>query len=432
MVSRRGSVGARRSSRKLRQSRFRRYLAVVAIGVLSVALVTPARAQFDFANPAAWATVIQMTQAVGHMVAIKRQVENVRNLAATQAMGAFAPLVDGLGPVTESIRETQAVLSGDIPFHVPDTFPVDEDDPGLEPIPATPFNAVLQVCPEGEVPGDEDIDEGDLLSDEDVDFVDLCMPSIEVSYSSDLSDRYEVVLTDAEISPVPTYMADDSAYLELRRDARERLAAQFEARIEAQAAAAEREAEEVALMQADVETMMALAEEFYGCISVPADGVLDPNADQRYCATNNGGGRGETVGGTTGTSGLLDDLLTQLDTVARQPEGNASMSQLATLQTRASLYQARATAAVLQARAAVLEREAQDRLADEAAERRRYELYNAHLQCQAEHNTVYARFVPDMDTLAFDAANPQQALQGECVWTPEPDPLDPSDLEDTP
>ena len=371
-------VGVRR-----RRSSGRRVLhrlaAFAMVAVLSVVLVTPARAQFDWANPAAWAVVVEMTKVISTMVSVKRQVENVRNLARSEALGAFAPLVEGLGPVADSMGRVQGVVNDASQLRLRPGSAIDPADvPVLESI---PFNQVLEHC-DG-TPTD-----------------DLCMPDPLDVYRVDaagVAEMHEGVMLAAMPSYMPaTYNAP--AALARHREVRE-------AKVEAARAAAQQQEVLTAELQAHVESLMGVVEEFYGCIEMPT-GTVPPNPPRPYCVTNDGKGMGDPVeGGYLGTTGLADDLVSKLDTIERQPDGNASQTQLQVIQTRASMYRARAVAMAAQVRAYELEQESQARLLAEARQRREYELFNAALQCQQQMGSPYARFIPDPSTIEISDGN---------------------------
>ena len=109
-------VGGRLQIRSARAQRFRRRAAVLCVFALCAVGAVPAAAQFGFLNPAAWATVIKMKAVVGQMVSVKRQVENVRNMARSAALGAFAPMVEGLKPVTDAVNRTRDAIR--TPMHL--------------------------------------------------------------------------------------------------------------------------------------------------------------------------------------------------------------------------------------------------------------------------------------------------------------------------
>ena len=408
MTVKSGSVGLRR--RPSRRRGTQRVLAVLMVGVLSLALVTPARAQFDWANPASWATVAEMIKVVSTMVSIKRQVENVRNLARSEALGAFAPLVEGLKPVTDSLDEVRGIVTDIENLQIPATFPT--PDGGLEPIPATPFNTPMQRCgPDGLVVIDPNED-----PDQDsgsVEFNALCMPSAEIVYAPTVADDYETIAMAA----VPSYMS--ASFQPTAPAAR---AAELRVSLDQRQRRAEHVERKTAHAQSVIDGMMAVVEEYYGCIAVPSSGMLDPNPSRRYCTTNAGQGRGDDVDGVTGTAGLLDDLVAKLEVVGSQPEGNPSQNQLAVLQVRASLYGARARAMLGQVRALELEQQAEDRLLREAAQRRMYEIQNHDLACKADHG-VYSHFVVDVTSVPIDGTNPTGSVRGTCSEPPTTMPV---------
>ena len=374
-------VGVRRR-RASPRSVLHRVVAFAMVGVLSVVLVTPARAQFDWANPAAWAVVVEMAKVISTMVSIKRQVENVRNLARSEALGAFAPLVDGLRPVGESMARVQAVVSDAANLRLRPGFDIQVAD--LEPLESIPFNQVIVPCASGE----PTLTTG------------LCMPVAEeifVNGPSGVAAMHESVMTAAKPDYIPMSFDYEGA-LAIHRGNRE-------TRMEATLQAAQQQEVFTAELQSHVENMMGLVEEFYGCVEMPATNP-PPNPPKPYCVTNDGDGMGDDLdGGLSGTAGLADDLTAKLEVIQRQPDGNASQTQLQVIQTRAAMYRARAVAMASQVRAYEIEQESQARLLAEARQRRGYEIFNATVRCQSELNTPYARFIPEPSTLQISDEN---------------------------
>ena len=223
---------------------------------------------------------------------------------------------------------------------------------------------------------------------------------------------HETVMTDA----LPSYLPDSfdaPAALAIHRENRE-------TRTEAALQSAQQQEVFTAELQSHVESMMGLVEEFYGCVEMPATNP-PPNPPKPYCVTNDGQGMGDDLdGGLTGTAGLADDLTAKLDTIQRQPDGNASQTQLQVIQTRASMYRARAVAMAAQVRAYEIEQESQARLLAEARQRRGYEIFNATVRCQSVLNTPYARFIPDPATLQIsdDNADVDVFAAGRCEAPP--------------
>ena len=372
-------VGVRRRRPSTRRV-LHRVMAFTMVAVMSVVLVTPARAQFDWANPAAWAVVVEMTKVISTMVSVKRQVENVRNLARSEALGAFAPLVDGLRPVGESMARVQGVVNDAANLRLRPGYTIGEED--LEPLESIPFNQVIQACGDGSP-------------------AHLCMPGAEevFDYQSDagIAALHQAVVRDSVPDFVPDSFDVDTVLARHRENRENRVEAEFKAAQQQEILTAE--------LQSHVESMMGLVEEFYGCIEMP-DGGGQPNPPRPYCVTNDGKGMGDELeDGNIGTVGLSDDLTAKLETIQRQPDGNASQTQLQVIQTRAAMYRARATGMAAQMRAYELEQQAQARLLAEARQRRGYELFNATLRCQADTGSPYARFIPSPDTLEITDAN---------------------------
>ena len=387
-------VGLRRRRRSHRRV-MHRVLAASMVVILSFVLVTPARAQFDWANPASWAVVAEMGKVISTMVSIKRQVENVRNLARAEALGAFAPLVDGLRPAAESMGRVRQVVNDASRLRIRPGFGIQPAD--VEPLESIPFNQVIQECTG--TPGE------------------LCMPEINQVFdtgSTGVAAMQETIVVSSVPSFVPSSF-DVAAVAAVHRE-------ETENRIDAMKLAAEQQDVFTGELQAHVDSMMGMVEEFFGCIEMPASNP-DPNPPRPYCVTNDGSGMGDSLdGGFTGTAGLADDLQAKLDTIQRQPDGNASQTQLQVIQTRAAMYRARATAMAAQIRAFELEQQSQARLLQEARQRRGYELFNASLRCQAQEDSPYARFTPDPDTLEISDDNADVDVFAAGTCTPPPTP----------
>ena len=310
---------------------------------------------------------------------------------------------------------------------------VDGDEDGdavLPPLKAYPFNPVMRLCSDVVAdPADlvdpvpfvgppapvDPVVPADPLAPDPLADVDFCLPDPDVVYSV---DRVGGIRERLEADFSPEYMdGPDGPY-----DASphvDRIEARVLRVLASRREASDREVAKIAQMQADVESMMAVVEEFYGCVAIPDGGDLDRDPEAPYCTTNEGKGVGDTLpSGELGTVGLLDDLSVKLETIARQPDGNASMNQLGVLQTRTGMYVARAQAVLAQGRASELEREAQERLRAEASERRMYEVYNLTLECQSENDSPFYRFVPDVDRAALnvdDGGAPLTIADGQCV-----------------
>ena len=411
------SVGARRRFRRSRARWVRRFVAVAVVAVLAVTSARPAYAVFDWANPAAWAVVVQMGIVISKMVGIKRQVENVRNIAKSHALGAFAPLVDGLKPLTEKMREarehvrTAQNLAGRA---MRPSFPVLHTS--LTPIPTVPFNGPLIPCTAATAgfvspppfvgppdPNAPPTPASSAMVENSVPIpaAQLCMPAADDVFEAD--DRlleYENVIVDA----VPEYMPADftprvRAAAVFRREQMEHVLEQRKA----EAIAFE---DRMAKAQAAVETMVLVTEEVFGCVETPDTPPLTPDLTQElpFCLGNGGKGLGDRADGT-GTQGIVEDLQAKLDTIQRQPNGDASLEQLAAIQTQTQIGLARLEAARANARAFAIEEENIQHINIEARQRRSHELFRLSMACQVSHGP-YSQFVPKLGALAL---NPDSA-----------------------
>ena len=374
---------------------------------------------------------------ISKMVSVKRQIENVRNLARSEAMGAFAPLVEGLAPVTEAISLGKQAIreASSLRRTALASLPVASVD--LTPLPSTPFNGVMKRCaapaPDGggdpvpssslrtpavpaaaqasgassfssfragspgdypgfgfrpilrqadpnsqqQTPPPNNNQNNQQSTDppgesatvpEALEFHELCMPDPAVAYDTQAAADLEEVAEDA----IDAYFGEDADY---DATAPAAMGEALEASLEEFQMHAERSEDEIAQAQALIDGMMAVYEEFYGCLAVPDDGEMLDDPETPYCLSNLGKGMGDRKEGD-GTASLLDDILAKLDTIGRQPDGNASQTQLSTLQTQLQVYIARATAMRTQARAWELEMQNEKKLMAEAQQRRIYEAFN--------------------------------------------------------
>ena len=370
--------------------------AVVAAALAAAMLVgraAPAGAFLSSLDPAGWAVVAQMAAIISQAIAIKRQVENVRNQARAEFFGKLAPLTGKLSVVAGWLRtaRTQAGVCVYDPLNcalshtpgshttlTPDTIPV--------------FNRPLPQCV------------GPSLQP--------CMPAdrtLPVALAGQMSGvALGASLSSAGRSPITrAYSAADADITRAVNNRRVRM----EAALARQEAAVERNEQRRAMRRAIVEEQQAIVEDWRGCQEAPpgAWSPPPPTADDRIpCVTNDGLGREDPgVGG--GTQGVQQDLVSKLDALEAYQDGDVSKVQLDTMQTQLVVMLGRIEAARAE-REAAAEAERQDaRMAAEAARRRQVELQEADADCKVA-NGVYSYFEE-----TFSPQGPSTPPAGRCV-----------------
>ena len=379
---------------------------VLLVGLLVVPVV-PARAFLSSLDPAGWAVVAQMAAVVSQGIAIKRQVENVRNQARAHFFGKIAPLTGKLGRVRDLMRGNR--YTGTVVL-VPQ-WGIDRLDPLDVPI----FNQTFPPCSIA-VPGEP------CLADEAT--VD---PALLTAASQPLLDG---LATTRPRSLLAVY----SASLPVQRESAARLQALIDQRLLEQQAAVDFTTERRNERRAILDSAMQAVEDWRGCQPAPyaptIGDALDTAVDDRFpCVTNEGLGRGDGTGGDEGTRGIAEDLVSKITALEALQEGDASQVQIDTIQTQVLVQLARLSAARTAVDARTIEQRERARLEREAARRRRIALYERHLDC-VEANGPYSTFVPDPaqpgsippvgECLVVDDVSDQiaDALVASSLWNP--------------
>ena len=359
----------------MRRKGVRRVVVAVALAaVMVVGRAAPAGAFLSSLDPAGWAVVAQMAAIISQAIAIKRQVENVRNQARAEFFGKLAPLTGKLTVVAGWVRNARSragVLVYNPASHAvflpPDTLPE--------------FNRPMPECVVGAPAA-----------------ADPCMPPITAarlpaSLVTDLGSSLRgAALSSGSTSPfVRSYSAADgrmtAAILHLQQRT-EALAAR-------QAAMAETEQRRRQVARALVEEQMAIVEDWRGCQEAPAGAWNPPlpSVDDRLpCMTNGGLGRNDTAGGTQGAQ---SDLAAKLDALDRYQDGDVSKVQLDTMQTQLLVTLGRLQAARVEREAVALEQEQEALVAREALRRREVELVAADFDCKQQFG-IHSYFIENM------------------------------------
>ena len=345
----------------MRRKGVRRVVVAVALAaVMVVGRAAPAGAFLSSLDPAGWAVVAQMAAIISQAIAIKRQVENVRNQARAEFFGKLAPLTGKLSIVSGWLRNARSKAG--VGVYNPQSYAA------LLPTTTLPvFNRPMEACVGGGMTGVP------------------CMPPIEstavpASTIGPLATgvRGNVLSSASQSSLVRAYGANDA---ELGRTV-DRLEARARENITRQRAAAERAENKRAVARAIVEEQMGIVEDWRGCQAAPA-GAWNPPAptvdDRLPCMTNDGLGRNDPGGGTQGAQ---SDLVAKLDALERYQDGDVSKVQLDTLQTQLIVMLGRLEAARVERDAMELAEEQELRMAAEAKRRREIALLEQHTNCQ--------------------------------------------------
>ena len=391
----------------MRSKGVRRVVVVVAlVGVIVVGRAQPAGAFLSALDPAGWAVVAQMAAVISQAVAIKRQVENVRNQARAEFFGKLAPLTGKLSVVSGWLRNARSKAGVSVynptssAVLLPDTLPE--------------FNRPMEECVGG-TPS-----------------VAPCMPPItsaalSPTVVSDLSTWYRAnALSSSATSPVMrAYTAGDARLAA----AAGRIDQRLQEAIMRQEAEAIRGENERAMQRALIEEQMAIVEDWRGCQEAPvgAWNPPPPTTDDRLpCLTNQGLGREDTGGGTQGAQ---SDLVAKIDALERYQDGDISKVQLDTLQTQLIVMLGRLQAARIERESVALERGQEAAMAAEAVRRRNVELQAEDFRCKAQFG-VGSRFienqpstippsgsclqVQDVSAAAIAAASSSCLIDGRC------------------
>ena len=370
----------------MRRNGVRRVVVALALAaVMVVGKASPAGAFLSALDPAGWAVVAQMAAIISQAIAIKRQVENVRNQARAEFFGKLAPLTGKLTVVSGWLRNARSKAG--VSVYNPASYAV------LLPTDSLPeFNRPMEECVSGVPAG-----------------ADPCMPPITAaalpaSVVTGLGvQARQAVQSSAGVSPITrAYSASDSVLVAAVSNLERRVAEL----IQRQEAAARREQAKRAVSRALIEEQMAIVEDWRGCQEAPS-GAWSPPApsvdDRLPCMTNDGFGRNDSGGGTEGAQ---SDLVAKLDALEAYQDGDVSKVQLDTMQTQLTVTLGRLQAARIEREAVALEEEQEARMAAEAARRRNVERAGADYNCKAQFG-VHSYFIE-----TFPSATPPR---GRCL-----------------
>lgn len=337
-------------------------VAVVVAAVMVVGRAQPAGAFLSALDPAGWAVVVQMAAIISQAVAIKRQVENVRNQARAEFFGKLAPLTGKLTVVSGWLRNSRSKAG--VSVYNPASYAT------LLPATTLPeFNRPMEECVGGVTP------------------VAPCMPPIAsatlpVSTMGSLATvaRGSVGSGGSTNPIISSYTANDASL----RQMVDRLEARGRDNITRGQAAAARVENKRAVRRALIEEQMAIVEDWRGCQEAPAGAWNPPPAstdDRLPCMTNDGLGRNDTGGGTQGAQ---SDLVAKIDALDRYQDGDVSKVQLDTMQTQLIVMLGRLQAARIEREAVEMEEEEEARMVIEAERRRGLMVLDANLRCQSQ------------------------------------------------
>ena len=292
----------------------RRALAGVVVAAILVAQGTVASA-FLGLDPAGWLVVTQMSALVSQMTAIKRQVENYRDQARAHVYGKIAPLDGKLNPVDNLLK--LSTQPDQFAWYVPS---------GQTPIPTEPVNQPYPEC---------------AIAPPDV----PCMPNADDTVlSAQAQDdlRAGILTANRKIfgNTLPAHIVENT----------DRILARITYRNERRAEQRDVAEAEQARYRAAVEMTASVLEEWRGCNEATTVVPYSISTVGRPpCVTRNGAGRGESLSdGQSGTEGLVEALSAGLDFVIANQEGDASLTQLATMETQVNLMRGRLQAAELE------------------------------------------------------------------------------------
>ena len=344
----------------MRSKGVRRVAVVVSlVAVMVVGRVQPAGAFLSALDPAGWAVVAQMAAIISQAVAIKRQVENVRNQARAEFFGKLAPLSGKLSVVSGWLRNARSQAG--VSLYTP------ASSPALLPTTLPEFNRPMDECVGGVVGPDP------------------CMPPITsatlpVSTIGGLATaaRASVGSSGSPNPIISSYTANDASL----RQMVDRLEARAQDNVLRAEAAAIRAENQRAVRRAVIEEQMAIVEDWRGCQEAPPGAWTPPpptTDDRLPCMTNDGLGRNDPGGGTQGAQ---SDLVAKIDALERYQDGDVSKVQLDTMQTQLIVMLGRVQAARIEREAVEMEEEQEARMAAEARRRRGLMLVNENLQCQ--------------------------------------------------
>ena len=335
----------------------RRGFVALVVAVVLVAQGTVASA-FLGLDPAGWLVVTQMTALVSQMTAIKRQVENYRDQARAHVYGKIAPLDGKLTPLDNLLKRSSDPVQ--FAWYAP---------PGQTPIPTEPVNQPYEDC---------------AIAPPDV----PCMPNAADTLVSDQAQddlRQQLLDANRQIfgNTLPTHIVEST----------DRLIDNIRYRVEHSEEQREVAEAEQARYRAAVELSASILEEWRGCNEATDTSPYTLGSVGRPpCLTRNGEGRGESLSdGQQGTEGLVEGLSAGLEFVIANQEGDASLTQLATMETQVNLMRGRLQAAELELDIAAAEQAQRAQLKAEARRRRDDQLSVLRIECLQGNNggTIY-------------------------------------------
>ncbi len=383
--------------------RLRRWFIVpVLVLALVAGRTVPANAFLSALDPAGWAVVAQMAAVLSQAIAIKRQVENVRNQARADYFGKLAPLTGKLTKVRGYIQQARQHAS--VSVYIPNAA-VRLFEPGDPASELPPFNDEAPPCvtdpnrpgvvPDPTHPGCQ--------------MIETVIPATAITLTTDaVANSYATPIFPGATPPAAESVRQYREGMDATREELQALMARAEASVDL--------AEQRRLARrVSVEAAMGIAEDWRGCQPAPETGaVIDPANDTRLpCVTNDGRGRQELIGGVeSGTTGLQEQLATNLEALEAFQDGDVSKTQVDTLQTQLLLTLGRIESARADLEARRMEEEDQDAQIAEAQRRRRIAFMSEQLDCVYNQAPVavhtMARFIP------ADPNNPTAG--GTCVF----------------
>ena len=353
----------------MRRNGMRRVVVALALAaVMVVGRASPAGAFLSSLDPAGWAVVAQMAAIISQAIAIKRQVENVRNQARAEFFGKLAPLTGKLTVVSGWLRNARTHAG--VCVYDPINCAVGHD-PGshtaLLPSSVPVFNRPMEQCAGGVPPTEP------------------CMPvarTLPVAIAGSLAAAARgSMLSSGGVSPITRAYSGADGRIGAGIGLTEARMRHAIARADR---AIDRSEQKRAMRRALVEEQMAIVEDWRGCQeAVPGTWTPPPpTTDDRIpCVTNGGRGR-EDPGVGRGTSGAQEALVSRLDALQAYQDGDISKVQLDTMQSELIVMLGRIQAARMEREAAAMAEEQDARMAAEAARRRVVELQRLVFDCK--------------------------------------------------
>ena len=343
-------------------SRSRGLVAAAVVSSMLFVQATPARAFLSALDPAGWAVVAQMAAVLSQAIAIKRQVENVRNQARASFFGKLAPLNGKLRRVQETMTTVRTKTA--LQTVLPSTSTV------LLAESMEPFNRPPVTCTGA---ASDPFD---------------CMPpdsTLSTAVLDAATNRASTAFVTAPFAAggYAAFTGGSERYQAATRALGLELAADTERLFDVSEAAEARRA----AVRAQIETNMGVIEDWRGCQPAPHTGatIVPANDDRIPCATNDGLGRQDPSGGT---DGLQEQLVLNLQALDQYQDGDISQAQLDSLQTQALVQLARIEAARTEATARRLEQEQEQQMLAESARRQATAYIEQHVRCRADNGPL--------------------------------------------